>query len=180
MWSKLSWQQWAVVVLALMAVAERVWFDFGPNIELVTTASVLAGMYMSAKWRWMVPVGVMAAGDLVLGLGAISWFTWSGFVVMAFLPSLMKKLDESKWVYGTVSGLVGNLVFYGWTNLGVWATEKWGMYPNTLAGLGEAYVMGLPFLRLQIVSTLLFLPLSIWVIEEVVVWSKARMSEVVV
>jgi len=35
-----------LVFLAVLAIGERVWFDFGPNLELLTTVSILAGFFL--------------------------------------------------------------------------------------------------------------------------------------
>ena len=56
---------------------------------------------------------------------------------------------------GAGYGLVGALFFYFYTNFGVWLIGNW--YPHTLAGLIQSYVMGLPFLKLHAVSSMLLL-----------------------
>ncbi len=162
-----------VGVVALLAVAERVWFDLGANVELVTSVSILSGMYLRGSYKFLVPLGVMYVSDLVLGMGMISLFTWSGFVVMVYLSSLLRRIESLFW-RGLGSGVLGNLVFFGWTNFGVWLTEKYGMYTNDLSGLMMSYWRGLPFLRLQLVSTLLFLPVLILLVEEVLALVKMR------
>ncbi len=82
-----------MLALGLMAVAvlERLVFDLGPNVELVTMASVMAGVYVKGWWRWLVPVGIMALSDVILGVGAISSFTWSGFLATTFIALSLSK-----------------------------------------------------------------------------------------
>jgi hypothetical protein len=162
------------VVLIMLAVGERIWFDLGPNVELVTMASVLAGVYLPWRYKVMVPLAIMATSDLVLGWGLISLFTWSGFVVMGLLPVFFRKFLNVRWLCGCLSGLVGNVIFFLWTNLGVWWLDGWGMYADDLSGLLSSYVNGLPFLRVQMVSTLMFVPLAIFVVEEVRGWLRNR------
>lgn len=53
---------------------------------------------------------------------------------------------------------MASLFFYFYTNFGVWFLDAFGMYPKTLTGLIECYVMGLPFLRLNLLGNLLFIP----------------------
>ncbi len=60
---------------------------------------------------------------------------------------------------------MGTIVFYIWTNFGVWATDSWGMYSHDLNGLWRCYVNGLPFLKTQMASTCLFVPLAIVMVE---------------
>ncbi len=145
--------------LALLAVLERVVFDWGPNIELVTTISVVVGMMASTRWRIAAPLIVMMVTDAFLGVGTITFFTWSGFLLMPWLAAGVSQKIPSPLVAGGISGIVGVGWFFVWTNFGVWLTEGYGMYPNTLGGLFASYVAGLPFVRLQLLSALISVPL---------------------
>ena len=165
-----------MLALGLMAVAvlERLVFDLGPNVELVTMASVMAGVYVKGWWRWLVPVGIMALSDVILGVGAISSFTWSGFLATTFIALSLSKNRQSKLLVGTGAGILGTIVFYIWTNFGVWATDSWGMYSHDLNGLWRCYVNGLPFLKTQMASTCLFVPLALVIVEFVHKASNSR------
>ncbi len=147
------------LVLVFAAVAERLWWDLGPNVELVMTASVLAAMYLGRNWGIGVALISLAISDLVLGNTLIMFFTWSGFAVIALGGRLIKRRPVIAGIYG----LAGALWFYFYTNFGVWLIG--GLYPRTLAGLAQSYIMGLPFLRLHAVTSVLFLSLSVSLIE---------------
>lgn len=142
-----------------MAVAERLWWDLGPNVELIMTASVLAGMYLGRKWGVGVALISLVISDLVLGNTLIMIFTWSAFTLIVL---------GSRWIKGRsiragFYGLASALFFYFYTNFGVWLIG--GLYPHTLAGLLRSYVMGLPFLRLHAVTSVLFLTAGVSLIE---------------
>jgi len=64
---------------------------------------------------------------------------------------------------GAGYGLVGALFFYFYTNFGVWLIGN--LYPHTFSGLIQSYVMGLPFLRLHAVGSVLLLSGSMVLIE---------------
>jgi hypothetical protein len=170
-----------VLALLLMVVAllERVVFDLGPNVELVTMACVLAGMYLAPRWRFIVPLVVMAISDMVLGLGMISLFTWSGFLFTVILASGWSGVIRRKLVGGTIAGVMGTICFYVWTNFGVWLTDGWGMYARDFSGLSMSYINGLPFLKLQLVSTMLFVPLGIVGIELWRQWRRVWVPDIV-
>ena len=153
------------ILLILIALIERLVFDFGPNIELVTAVTVVAGIYLSRKYQILIPLLVMMISDVYLGWGTISFFTWTGFIVMGLGVGRVRKFTSSKYRLGLGSALMGNLGFYLWTNFGVWVTEQWGMYENTLSGLGQSYLMGLPFLKMQLYSSLVFVPILIFLVE---------------
>jgi hypothetical protein len=107
-----------------------------------------------------------------LGWGYISLFTWSGFLVMVALPTWWRKAGIPTAPAAILSGLSGVLFFYVWTNFGVWVTDSWGMYSRDLTGLMLAYVNGLPFLRLQMTSTLIFVPAGVAAVELIRNWGR--------
>jgi len=153
------------VLLITIALLERFYIDLGPNIELVTTASILTGLYLKPKIAWIVPLIIMLLSDLYLGIGLISIFTWSGFFLITVLPKMWKKHFHSNLTVGTVAGIMGSLIFYFWTNFGVWLTDRWGMYSNNITGLISSYINGLPFLKLNLLSTIIFVPTTILLVE---------------
>jgi hypothetical protein len=148
------------ILLFLVAFLERTVWDLGPNIELVTTVMILATFYIGKKEAfWLIAV-VMILSDLVLGNTNIFLFTWSGFLIPVLL---IKKLHNP--LSGLGIGLGSNLFFYIWTNFGVWTLDSWGMYPKTIQGLVSCFINGLPFLKYQFTSTLLFLPFGFVIFE---------------
>lgn len=154
-----------IIALIVLALTERLVFDLGPNVELVTMATILASVYSSQKLRYFVPLIIMALSDWKLGVGVISWFTWSGFLMMGLLPGLLGKLTRDRWLRGVGGGLVGAVWFFIWTNGGVWLTDSWGMYSRDGWGLYQCYVNGLPFLRNNLASTMVFVPIGLALME---------------
>jgi uncharacterized protein DUF6580 len=150
--------------LLTLALIERLWLDLGPNVELVMLMSVLASMYLGKKWGVALAILVLALSDLVIGNTMIMVFTWSAFGVIAFGGSMIKNWQGNKKVVAAGSyGLASAMWFYGYTNLGVWLVS--GMYQKTFEGLIKCYVMGLPFLRIHAVSSVLFLSGGVIVVE---------------
>jgi hypothetical protein len=136
-----------------------------PNLELVTLSMLLASTYLSRNSALKLTFLLMAASDLVLGNTNIFIFTWSGFLIPVLLISKYKNIlkivnCKLKIINILAVGIGSNLFFYTWTNLGVWLLDSWGMYPKTAAGLIQCYINGLPFLRNQLASTFLFVPLG--------------------
>ncbi len=150
------------ISLALIAavVSERLWFDLGPNIELIMTASVLASIYLGRKWGMAVALISLAVSDFFLGNTLIMIFTWSGFAMIAWGGRWLKGKNG---LFGAGYGLAGALFFYFYTNFGVWLIGN--LYPHTFSGLIQSYVMGLPFLRLQAVGSMVFLGSTISLIK---------------
>ncbi|MCX6816674.1 MAG: hypothetical protein NTZ93_02335 [Candidatus Beckwithbacteria bacterium] len=140
------------LILISLAIGERLWFDLGPNVELIMTTSVLASIYLGRRWGVVVALLSLMISDLVIGNTMIMIFTWSAFSLIAFGGRWLK---NKAFLFGAGYGLAGALFFYFYTNFGVWLIG--GLYPHTLFGLIDCYVMGLPFLKLQAVSSMVFL-----------------------
>ena len=164
-----------IYILSLFAIAfgERVFFDLGPNIELVTTAMILSSFYFDKKASFWLTFAIIALSDRIIGNSNIFLFTWSGFLIPSILLSKFfrnskLKIRNSLWktISLTGTGLLTNLFFYMHTNLGVWLIGN--LYPKTTSGLLMSYINALPFLRYQLTSTLIFVPIGFLLTEVVI------------
>ena len=165
-------------LLLIVAILERTIFDLGPNFEFITTALILSAFYLGKKQSLLLTFLVLLISDTIIGNTNIFVFTWSGFLIPAFFASnIFKKIKLNKILLGTGLGISSNIFFYLWTNLGVWVLDSWGMYPNTIQGLLQSYINGIPFLKYQLVSTLLLLPATFIIFETIkiiAIQSKSR------
>ena len=159
--------------LFLAAFLERTLFDLGPNVELVTTAMILSAFYFGKKESFWTVFAIMMLSDLILGNSRIFLFTWSGFLIPALLAGKFVKQKGDKFVKIlslTGTGLSSNIFFYLWTNFGVWLMSS--MYSKDVLGLMTSYINGLPFLKYQITSTLVFVPMGFIAVEYVSIFIK--------
>lgn len=139
-------------LLLFLAIGERLWFDLGPNVELVTVSSVLASMYLGRKWGMVLAVAALAISDLVIGNTMITVFTWSAFAMIGWGGFWLSSFKGKKQVAVAGGyGLVSAGWFYFWTNFGVWLITS--MYEKSFLGLIKSYEMGLPFLRIHAISS---------------------------
>jgi len=147
-----------LIFFFLLAFLGRTVFHLGPNIELITLVMLLTATYMGRKTSFWLTLSILLASDLILGNTNIFLFTWTGFL----LPILFA--GKKGILQNTATGIGANLFFYAWTNFGVWLLDSWGMYSRNLDGLLASYINGLPFLKNQLLSTLVFIPLgfTIW------------------
>lgn len=159
------------LLLIAIGVSFRTIWHVGDNIEFVTTSALLAGAYLGLKASIAVPLAIMIISDLLLGNTNIFIFTWSAYLfigVLGYLSHLSGQKGRSKIKLATGLGVVASLWFYLWTNFGVWLLDSWGMYPKTAVGLIQAYWYGLPFLKLNLLGNLFFVPLSFFIVEKLV------------
>ncbi|MFH0864393.1 MAG: DUF6580 family putative transport protein [Candidatus Gottesmanbacteria bacterium] len=152
-------------ILISIAIILRTVGHIAPNIEFVTAASLLAGAYLGKKYAILVPFAIMVLSDTIIGNTNIFLFTWSAYLVVGCLGYLGNL--KGKIIRAAGAGIFASVFFFLWTNFGVWALDSWGMYPRTLGGLIEAYIMGIPFLKLNLLGNLFFVPVSFGIVEVV-------------
>ncbi len=145
--------------LIIFGATARYFLQGLPNIETITVVSLLAGSLIGGVWAMAVGLIVVASTDILIGNTAILLYTWSAWAGMGLLGYALKKRPKKILRHSlelTGMGVVGNVLFFLWTNFGVW--QIGGLYPHTMDGLILSYVMGLPFLRMQLIGTLVIVP----------------------
>lgn len=153
-----------LIAIGLIAVAEawRIYNYYSvlaPGAELVTAAALAAAAFLPRRAALVVPLSIMAIGDIILGNSPIMAFTWTAFAVIGLSGLLLRRLHERKGVMlgaSIVAGMGSALFFYLFTNFGVWLIS--GMYAPTWAGLMQSYAMGLPFYRMNVIGNLIAVP----------------------
>lgn len=164
-------------VLVTLGIAFRTVWHTGDNVEFVTTAALLSGAYLGLGFSIAVPLVTMAVSDFIIGNTNIFIFTWSAYLLIGIFgrwglgdKNLEFRIKNhklaGKLIKATGFGAGASLWFYLWTNFGVWLLDSSGMYPKTLGGLWESYWYGLPFLKLNLLGNLFFVPLSFFIAEK--------------
>ena len=135
-----------------------------PNFSPVEAIALFGGAYFASRAAaiW-VPLAAMFLSDLALGLfnGGIYWsyFLSAGYLLVYLCIALSSVLGFG--LRGKVSAarvgaysLAGSVLFFVVTNFGAWLGSP--MYPQTAAGLGAAYVAGIPFFQWTVLGTLFY------------------------
>lgn len=179
----MAWKKYIfAVTLIILGILFRTIFHLGDNVEFVTTATLLASSYLGWRFALIVPLLIMVVSDLVIGNTLIFIFTWSAYIIIGLIGYWgfkYKKLNikykkyhlQTKILYvikATTLGIIASFWFFLWTNFGVWLLDSWGMYSDNLKGLVDAYILGLPFLKLNLLGNLFFVPTSFFLIEFVI------------
>ena len=148
--------------LIAIGVLFRTILHIGPNVEFVTTAALLSARLLGFAFAITVPLTIMIISDTIIGTTNIFLFTWSGYVVIGVLGYWgLRNVNREKSIgRATILGITSSVWFYLWTNFGVWLLDSWGMYPKTLVGLFSSYIMGLPFLKYNLIGNLIFVPVT--------------------
>ena len=155
-------------VFAIWTILFRTSFHIAPNIEFVTAFSVLSGylLYKDSK-AYIIPLIVMGISDLIIGNSIIFLFTWTGFLLPVLLSKKLfgkkifsKDKTTNKFLTSILIGLSSTMFFFLWTNLGVVLTTQ--MYSKDIFGLLNSYLNALPFLKMQLLGNILFVPAFIF------------------
>jgi len=121
------------------------------NFTPVAAIALFAGVYLNKKQALIVPLLLMILSDAFLGMHNVVIFTWGSFILVTLIGSWAKNHKSFKTIVST--SIASSVLFYLITNFGVWAM---GWYPQTAKGLLDCYILGLPFLRMFTVSTLVY------------------------
>jgi len=132
-----------IVGLILLGAAGRV-IPHPDNFTPLMAVALFGGATLSTRWAYAVPLVALAASDLLLGQ---AFDTMSAVVYACFVASvgLGHWLGRHRtWMRTGVAALGASLLFYLVTNFAGWLLPH-GLYPHTLQGLLQTYVMAIPF-----------------------------------
>ena len=90
-----------------------------------------------------------AITDILIGFHNTLFFTWCS-VVLIGLSSIYFTKNSLTRIFGSITGV---MIFYIVTNFGVWTT---GLYSYNVEGLVSSYILAIPFLGNNLVSTLVY------------------------
>jgi hypothetical protein len=141
-----------LIVLPIIGIISRL-APHLPNQTAVGALALFSGAKFGLKKAFAITLLTMLASDVFLGLHTTMWATYGSFFVAILLGnSFLKKR-------GVISALgvtaISSAIFYLVTNFAVWMSPQF-MYPKTIGGLIECYVMGLPFLRNSLLGDLTY------------------------
>jgi len=160
------WTSLAIVaVLVALGAATRLALRDIPNFAPVAALALFAGYLLpNRRLAAMVPLGVMAASDLVIG--GYDWRIMAVVYGSLAAPSVLGHWLQSKfrmehgWSAAASTGslvgasLVSSIFFFATTNFAVWAFET--SYDRSWAGIAECYVRAVPFFRYTLAGDLFF------------------------
>lgn len=144
-----------VLILVLLAIFSRL-IPHTANITAVGASALIAGAYLRPLWLALVlPIGALFLSDLILGFYPGVVFVYGAWFMVALLSSAIlggicagPLGSLNKWVVRGAVSLLGTGVFFIVSNFGVWLAGQ--LYPQTLSGLAECYLMAIPFLIRQL------------------------------
>ena len=141
--------------LALLLIACGVFFRVLPHADNFTPTMAIAffsGAVLPPSLALTVPVLVMMASDLLIGLHDLFWLVWVSFLLVVLIGVWVRNHAN---VWSVAAGtLASSALFFFLTNFGVFLFEN--MYPKSWEGFVQCYTMALPFFRNSLASDLLY------------------------
>ena len=175
---KISWKKlsFAALLIAFGTLGRYLLLDF-PNVETMTATALLAGAMLGGGYALVIPLLSVALFDLFYGNSPILLFTWSAWAVIGSIGMVLKGRNTKTWKFTTGMtglGMASSLLFYFWTNFGVWLVGS--LYPRTIEGLVSSYIAGIPFLKMQLIGNLIVVPIATVVFN--FAWKRMRVPRV--
>ena len=141
--------------LALLLIVAGVFFRILPHMDNFTPTMAIAlfsGAVLPASLALTVPVLVMMASDLFIGLHGLFWLVWASFLMVVMIGIWVR---QKAGLWRAAAGtLASSVLFFFLTNLGVFLFEN--MYPRDWEGFVHCYAMALPFFRNSLASDMVY------------------------
>ncbi|MCC6758974.1 MAG: hypothetical protein IT395_05060 [Candidatus Omnitrophica bacterium] len=137
------------ILLLFFGVLSRLWFHV-PNFTPVLALALFGGVYLSPRRALLMPLVLMIASDLLIGLHDTILFTWGSVVLISALGLYLRGRKSSKNI--VLASLASAVIFFVISNFGAWIM----MYPKTWAGVAECFWAAVPFFRWTLLSTLIY------------------------
>ena len=142
----------SAAILAVIGVLARL-LPHPANFTTMGGSVVFSGSKIPRPINYLLPLAVMFITDMFLGFHKTMIFVYGSFILGIFIA---EKLLKGKPSYSRIAAvcLANSTIFFVVTNFGVWLVGS--LYPRTIAGLVQCFIMAVPFWRGTILGDLVF------------------------
>lgn len=141
-----------VMFILIGAVARLL--PHAPNFAPIGAMALFGGVYMGKKQAFTLPILAMILSDFFIGFDSLPMrlTVYGSFLVTVVIGFWLKKhLNSKNIIFGS---LAASVLFFMTTNFAVWAFGS--LYPHTLSGLTESYLLAIPFFRNTVAGDLFY------------------------
>ena len=82
-----------------------------PNMVPVAAIALFAGVYLNKKITPWVPLLIMAASDLIIGLHDMIFYTWGSFILIGYIGVWLR--GRRSWKNIFLTSVFSSLLFFG-------------------------------------------------------------------
>ncbi len=138
-----------MIVIALIALTR--FLPHPPNMTPIIAISMLSvAFFKSRHLQFGIPLLLMVLTDAIIGFHSLVPVVYLAILLAGCSGYLLRRQFSFVNILG--SGLLGSIVFFVITNVGVWVMSD--MYAYTLAGFIQCFVMAIPFFHNTLIATL--------------------------
>ena len=132
----------------LFALAASRFIPHPPNFTSLLALSFYVPALLGIRFIPALIFGFLLT-DIVIGFHNTTFFTWGSVLIIGLMSGYF-----ANGILKRISGaLIGAVIFFILTNLGVWITEAHGLIS---ASLMDTYTLAIPFFAYSLVSTFIF------------------------
>jgi hypothetical protein len=138
------------ILLIILGIATRL-LPHTSQFTAILAVSMFAGLYLKPRQALVLPLVLMVVTDIILGFHDTMVYTWGSMLIISVLGIWLKSRKSFATVLG--GSILSAVIFFIITNIGAWISP---LYPDTLAGLKECFIMAIPFFRSTLASTVAY------------------------
>lgn len=140
-----------VIAIILIAVLIRL-VPHPANVAPIAAIALFGGAYLDRKYALILPLTTMFISDIFLGFHASMPMVYVSLVLTGLIGMWLK---SRKTVPTVLLASVGSsILFFLLTNMNYWYVTS--LYPKTIEGFFQSYIMALPFFRNSLLGDLFY------------------------
>ena len=137
-----------ISIAIFLALAASRFVPHPPNFTSLLALSFYVPAILGRKFLPALLISFIIT-DFIIGFHNVVFFTWGSVILIGIISKFFLKS-----IFSRLSGaLMGAVIFFLFSNLGVWIN---GIYGYSLDGLILCYTMAIPFFSYSLISTLIF------------------------
>ena len=148
-----------------------------PNFTPIIAVALISGYFFkNINLSLLILLVAMLLSDLFIGFYENMIFVYASLLLITFVFHKISKEINYKNLF--IYCFAGSLIFFIFSNFGVWALGSPGVldvaYERNISGLVECYILAIPFFGNTFLSTLIFAYPGIFIYKSLPAWSGSR------
>jgi len=161
-----------LLLLVFFAVLSRL-IPHPVNFTPIGALGLFAGAYIIDKRVWLLPVCALLLSDFFMGFyePIVMLFVYLGFALSTFIGRILIFKERTFLRLGGAA-LFSATLFFILSNFGTWLSGV--LYPMSLAGLTECFIMAIPFYPNTLLGDLFYVLVLFGLFEGMQAWMQKR------
>ena len=164
-----------ISLILILALARLI--PHPPNFTPIIAVALISGYFFkNINLSLLILLVAMLLSDLFIGFYENMIFVYASLLLITFVFHKISKKINYKNLF--IYCFAGSLIFFIFSNFGVWALGSPGVldvaYERNISGLGECYILAIPFFGNTFLSTLIFAYPGIFIYKSLPAWSGSR------